>query len=198
MEFTGGPTKNNRLWRGRVARMAEASGSDVRTVRFLVGNGDGDYYWGLYRDYCRDPFPHSLLSTRQTIWHSEFRSFGFNSLRLRRPVAARDITASCWGVYMNLNAKLYDSEPKPKRRNPNAVALASQSDYGNRLNHKRGGRRPEHPNKPPYPTSAPYDSGSMYPSSIPFGLKVVPIWVLWDLLVSMYYLDTWTLWSGCD
>ena len=25
----------------------------------------GDYYWGLYRDYCRDPFPHSLLSTRQ-------------------------------------------------------------------------------------------------------------------------------------
>ena len=25
----------------------------------------GDYYWGLYRDYCRDPFPHSLLSTRE-------------------------------------------------------------------------------------------------------------------------------------
>ena len=25
----------------------------------------GDYYWGLYRDYYRDPFPHSLLSTRQ-------------------------------------------------------------------------------------------------------------------------------------
>ena len=21
----------------------------------------GDYYWGLYRDYYRDPFPHSLL-----------------------------------------------------------------------------------------------------------------------------------------
>ena len=34
----------------------------------LVGNGGmdyGDYYWGLYRDYHRDPFPHSLLSTRQ-------------------------------------------------------------------------------------------------------------------------------------
>ena len=26
----------------------------------------GDYYWGLYSDYYRDPFPHSLLSTRQT------------------------------------------------------------------------------------------------------------------------------------
>ena len=25
----------------------------------------GDNYWGLYRDYYRDPFPHSLLSTRQ-------------------------------------------------------------------------------------------------------------------------------------
>ena len=25
----------------------------------------GDYCWGLYRDYYRDPFPHSLLSTRQ-------------------------------------------------------------------------------------------------------------------------------------
>ena len=27
--------------------------------------GYGDYYWGLYRDYYRDPFPHSPLSTRQ-------------------------------------------------------------------------------------------------------------------------------------
>ena len=35
---------------------------------FLVGNGGmdcGDSYWGLYRDYYRDPFPHSLLSARQ-------------------------------------------------------------------------------------------------------------------------------------
>ena len=38
------------------------------TVWSLVGNGGmdyGDYYWGLYRGYYRDPFPHSLLSTRQ-------------------------------------------------------------------------------------------------------------------------------------
>ena len=28
--------------------------------------GYGDYYyWGLYRDYYRHPFPHSLLSTRE-------------------------------------------------------------------------------------------------------------------------------------
>ena len=26
----------------------------------------GDYFGGLYRDYYRDPFPHSLLSTRQS------------------------------------------------------------------------------------------------------------------------------------
>ena len=25
----------------------------------------GDYYWGLYRVYYRDPFPHPLLSTRE-------------------------------------------------------------------------------------------------------------------------------------
>ena len=27
--------------------------------------GYGDYYWGLCRDYYRDPFPYSLLSTRE-------------------------------------------------------------------------------------------------------------------------------------
>ena len=35
-----------------------------KAVWFLVGNGgmdSGDYDWGVYRD----PFPHSLLSTRQ-------------------------------------------------------------------------------------------------------------------------------------
>ena len=26
----------------------------------------GDYYWGTYGDYYRDPFPHSLLRTSQT------------------------------------------------------------------------------------------------------------------------------------
>ena len=25
----------------------------------------GDYYWGLYRGYYKDPFPDSLRSTRQ-------------------------------------------------------------------------------------------------------------------------------------
>ena len=40
----------------------------------LVGNGGldyGDYYWGAYRDYYRDPFPHSLLSTRQPLSFGE-------------------------------------------------------------------------------------------------------------------------------
>ena len=30
----------------------------------------GDYYWGLYRDYYRDPFPHSLLGTREKSEYS--------------------------------------------------------------------------------------------------------------------------------
>ena len=30
------------------------------------GKDYGDYYWGLYKDYYyRDPFPNSLLSTKQ-------------------------------------------------------------------------------------------------------------------------------------
>ena len=40
------------------------------SVWFLAGNGGidiGDYYWGLYRDCYRDPFPHSLLSSRQLM-----------------------------------------------------------------------------------------------------------------------------------
>ena len=40
----------------------------------LVGDGGmgyGDNYWELYRDYYRDPFPHSLLSTRQSLAQSE-------------------------------------------------------------------------------------------------------------------------------
>ena len=28
----------------------------------------GNYCWGLYRDYYRDPFPHSLLSTRESVF----------------------------------------------------------------------------------------------------------------------------------
>ena len=40
------------------------------SVWFLVGTGGmyyGGYYWGLDRGYYRrDPFPHSVLSTRET------------------------------------------------------------------------------------------------------------------------------------
>ena len=32
----------------------------------MGGMDYGDYYWGLYRDDYREPFPHSLLSTRET------------------------------------------------------------------------------------------------------------------------------------
>ena len=29
--------------------------------------GYGDDYWGVERDYYRDPLPHSLLSTRESV-----------------------------------------------------------------------------------------------------------------------------------
>ena len=38
----------------------------------------GDCYWGIYRDYYRDPSPHSLLSTREL-----FSSCPLSSWRLR-------------------------------------------------------------------------------------------------------------------
>ena len=34
----------------------------------------GDYYWGLYRHYYRDLFPHSLPSTREPQIQSGGRS----------------------------------------------------------------------------------------------------------------------------
>ena len=51
--------------------------------------GYGDDYWGLYRDYYRDPFPHSLLSTREfglvRVWG--FRVQGFRELGCSSAVA---------------------------------------------------------------------------------------------------------------
>ena len=45
------------------------------------------YYWGLYRGYCKDPFPHSLLST------SQFKDsiHGFQSL------TGFKVQLFCWG-----------------------------------------------------------------------------------------------------
>ena len=38
----------------------------------------GDYYWGLFRDYYGDPFPHSLLSRQ--CYPSGVRVLGFGAL----------------------------------------------------------------------------------------------------------------------
>ena len=49
------------------------------TVWCLGGNGGMDYrddYWGLYRDYYRDAFPHSLLSTRETSKRIQLNTSG--------------------------------------------------------------------------------------------------------------------------
>ena len=59
----------------------------------------GDHNCGLCRDYCRDPFPHSLLSTRESStlgslglslggFGVELRSFRLSGLGLKRRVSA--------------------------------------------------------------------------------------------------------------
>ena len=51
------------LWpfRRALGHTSEGRQSQGMTVWFLVGNGGMDigdyYYWGVYRDYYRDPFP---------------------------------------------------------------------------------------------------------------------------------------------
>ena len=44
-------------------------GDPQKTPWCLGGNGGMDYRdcWGVYRDYYMDPFPHSLLSTREKV-----------------------------------------------------------------------------------------------------------------------------------
>ena len=64
-------TLNPKLYSSPQAHVpsSENASDASSTVWFLVGNGGmdyGDYYWGFYRDYYRDPFPHSLLRTRQS------------------------------------------------------------------------------------------------------------------------------------
>ena len=47
------------------------------------GNGLWGNSWGLYRDYYRDPFPHSLLSTRGSrLWVASL-GFRFQGLGFR-------------------------------------------------------------------------------------------------------------------
>ena len=66
--------------------------------------GYGDYYWGLYsyRDSHRDPFPHSLLSTRQfrimfsVLFIIELGISSFAEMS-RDPSSQRDLTNQARG-----------------------------------------------------------------------------------------------------
>ena len=90
------------------------------TVWFLVGNGGmcyGDYYWGTYRDYYRDPSPPSLLSTREAselggrcscsthIWEQPAsKSYstceGLNTEHLRNPQLQVEMALLAFHVYI--------------------------------------------------------------------------------------------------
>ena len=50
---------------GRSAGLVLKAFQDCLVLSRECGMDYGDYYWGLYRGYDRDPFPHSLLRTRQ-------------------------------------------------------------------------------------------------------------------------------------
>ena len=98
-----------------VPRTSGVSHHILKTVWFLVGNGGmdyEDYYWGLYGDYYRDPFPQSLLSTRQKRSHrANFHQAvnqcsGFSALAKERP-ALNPKTP-------NLNSKPSTLNPEPK------------------------------------------------------------------------------------
>ena len=54
----------------------------------------GDYYWGFYRDYYRDPFPHSLQSTRQ-----------LQALKLM--ILFRRSLGFCIGVMLSYRGRIY-------------------------------------------------------------------------------------------
>ena len=57
--------------------------SDAVKVRYTGGMDIGDYYWGLYRDHYRDPFPHSLLRTKQIVHVTKRLQSDSNSATLR-------------------------------------------------------------------------------------------------------------------
>ena len=61
-----------------------------KSVWFLAGNGGmghWDYYWALYRDHYKDPFPHSLLSTKQKFGNPEIA--GLRQLTLQPRLASQ-------------------------------------------------------------------------------------------------------------
>ena len=69
----------------------------------------GDDYWGLYRDYCRDPFPHSLLRTREISLEFRAEGSGFRvstNLPLSRFQGFVAFYRSCFAIWpWTLNSK---------------------------------------------------------------------------------------------
>ena len=53
--------------------------------------GYGDYHWGLYRDYYRDPFPHSLLRTRQQTLNLSTKALTPSISNPRKPPLAVEV-----------------------------------------------------------------------------------------------------------
>ena len=74
----------------------KADGADMQNKLPRGSMNRGDYYWGLYRDYYRDPFLHSLLSTRET----NLVKFPSDRLRMGYFPSPGDIVA--WKIHLIL------------------------------------------------------------------------------------------------
>ena len=71
-------------------------------IGIIIGDYIGttiDYYWGFYRDYYGDPFPRSLLSTRElnpmnpTPKHAQDLGFRVSPQVLRRSLGSKSAPA---------------------------------------------------------------------------------------------------------
>ena len=56
----------------------------------------GDRYCGLYRDYYRDAFPHSLLSTRDKSVNTNRTAQDLKPCQMRGVKVSNDPTRSVW------------------------------------------------------------------------------------------------------
>ena len=59
----------------------------------------GDYYLGLYMGYYRDPFPHSLLSTRES-WG--LQSFTHNPTSRNLVLASMAVRTIIWAASISV------------------------------------------------------------------------------------------------
>ena len=94
----------------RTLRVLVPSLARKKTVWFLVGNGLWDYYWRLYRDYHRDPFPYSLLRTRQKTAAKRVMQASLAKVAYSTGIGGSSLSGKHWAVHaMSVHAMCQSS-----------------------------------------------------------------------------------------